>query len=129
VVSLRLVVTGGSLIWRPKRFLRCLLVEVPWQINEYLNPNLNLIIKIIKRADPRPKQKALRSYSKSKLELESKLSQILPANYTSLSIVLLQFNLTKLKLDYLKYGIMHEKERYSAIRAGDVVAFSSKKFF
>jgi len=22
---------------RPKRSLRCLLVEVPWQINEYLN--------------------------------------------------------------------------------------------
>jgi len=32
-----LVVTGGSLSRRPKRSLRCLLVEVPWQINVYLN--------------------------------------------------------------------------------------------
>jgi len=31
----RLVVTGSSLTWRPKSSLRCLLVEVPWQINEY----------------------------------------------------------------------------------------------
>jgi len=29
----RLVVTGGSLTRWPKRSLRCLLVEVPWQIN------------------------------------------------------------------------------------------------
>jgi len=33
----RLVVTGGSLTRRPKRSLRCLMVEVPRQINEYLN--------------------------------------------------------------------------------------------
>jgi len=33
-----LVVTGGSLTRRPKRSLRYLLVEVPWQINEYLIP-------------------------------------------------------------------------------------------
>jgi len=33
----RLVVTGGSLTRKPKKSLRCLLVEVPWQINEYLN--------------------------------------------------------------------------------------------
>jgi len=32
----RLVVTGGSLTRRPKRSLRCFLVEVSWQINEYL---------------------------------------------------------------------------------------------
>jgi len=35
----RLAVTGGSLTRRPKRSFRCLLVEVPWQINEYLNLN------------------------------------------------------------------------------------------
>jgi len=29
----RLIVTGGSLTQRPKRSLRCLLVEVLWQIN------------------------------------------------------------------------------------------------
>jgi len=33
----RLVVTGGSLTRRSKRSLRCLLIEVSWQINEYLN--------------------------------------------------------------------------------------------
>jgi len=33
----RLVLTGGSLTQRPKRPLRCLLVEVPWQIKKYLN--------------------------------------------------------------------------------------------
>jgi len=33
----RLVVTGGSLTRRPKRSLRCLLVEVHWEINEYQN--------------------------------------------------------------------------------------------
>jgi len=33
----RLVVTGGSLTRRPKWSFHCLLVEVPWQINEYLN--------------------------------------------------------------------------------------------
>jgi len=38
----RLVVTGGSLTRRPKRSLRCLLVKVPRQINEYLNLNLLL---------------------------------------------------------------------------------------
>jgi len=32
----RLVVAGGSLTRRPKRSLRCLLVEVAWQINVYL---------------------------------------------------------------------------------------------
>jgi len=32
-----LVVTGGSLNRRPKRFLRCILVEAPWQINEFQN--------------------------------------------------------------------------------------------
>jgi len=37
----RLVVTGGSLTQRPKRSLRCLLVEVSWQINEYLNLKAN----------------------------------------------------------------------------------------
>jgi len=31
-----LVVTGGSLIRRPKRSLRCLLVEIPWHINEHI---------------------------------------------------------------------------------------------
>jgi len=39
----KLVVTGGSLTRRPKRSLRCLLVEVPWQINEYLNLHLVLL--------------------------------------------------------------------------------------
>jgi len=33
----RLILTGGSLTRRPKRYLRCILFEVPWQINEYLN--------------------------------------------------------------------------------------------
>jgi len=33
----RLVATGGGLTRRPKRSFRCLLVKVPWQINEYLN--------------------------------------------------------------------------------------------
>jgi len=28
------VITDGSLTRRPKRFFRCLLIEVPWQINE-----------------------------------------------------------------------------------------------
>jgi len=44
----RLVVTGGSLTRRPKRSLHCLLVEVPWQINEYLNlnPRCNFVITI-----------------------------------------------------------------------------------
>jgi len=37
----RLVVTGGSLSRRPKRSLRCLLVEAPSQINEDLNLNIN----------------------------------------------------------------------------------------
>jgi len=32
----RLIVTGGNLTQRPKRSLRCLLVEVPWQINEQI---------------------------------------------------------------------------------------------
>jgi len=32
----RLVVTGGSVTRRSKRSLRCLLVEVSWQIYEYL---------------------------------------------------------------------------------------------
>jgi len=32
----RLVVTGGGVTRRPKRSLRCLLVELPWQIIEYL---------------------------------------------------------------------------------------------
>jgi len=34
----KLVVTGGWLTRRPKRSFCYLLVEVPWQINEYLNP-------------------------------------------------------------------------------------------
>jgi len=29
----RLIVTGGSLTWRSKRSLRCLLVKVPWQMS------------------------------------------------------------------------------------------------
>jgi len=33
----RQVVTGDSLTRRLKRSLCCLLIEVPWQINEYLN--------------------------------------------------------------------------------------------
>jgi len=33
----RLEVTGGRLTQRLKSSLRCILVEVPWQINEYLN--------------------------------------------------------------------------------------------
>jgi len=37
VTVVRLVVSGGSLTRRSKRSLRCLLVEVPWQINEHLN--------------------------------------------------------------------------------------------
>jgi len=36
---IRLVVTGGNLTRRPKSSLCCLLVEVAWQINEYLNLN------------------------------------------------------------------------------------------
>jgi len=39
----RLVVTGDSLTRRPKRSLRCLLVKIPWQINEYLNVTQGLL--------------------------------------------------------------------------------------
>jgi len=39
----KLVVTGGSLTRRPKRSLRCLLVELPWQINGYLNLKLMIL--------------------------------------------------------------------------------------
>jgi len=48
------------------------------------------------------------SYSKSKLKLESNLDKILPviaSLYSSLSVVLSQLNLTKLKLEYLKFGL------------------------
>jgi len=41
----RLIVTGDSLTRRPKRSLFCLLVEIPWQINEYLNHHLNMSLK------------------------------------------------------------------------------------
>jgi len=44
----------------------------------------------------------LQPYSKSKLELESNLGEILPVN-SSLFVVLPQLNLTKLKLEYLKF--------------------------
>jgi len=43
----KLIVKGGSLTRKPKRSLRWLLVEVPWQINEYLNTKLpSICIKV-----------------------------------------------------------------------------------
>jgi len=42
----RLVVTGGSLTRKPKRFLRSLFVDLPSQINEYLRPTLNVLIPL-----------------------------------------------------------------------------------
>jgi len=53
----------------------------------------------------------LQPYSKSKLELESNLSEILPVNlFANLSVVLSQLNLTKLKLEYLKFGFSTKKK-------------------
>jgi len=50
--SFRLVVTGGSVTRRSKRSLCCLLVEVPWQINEYLNikPQGSLFTAVIQKS-------------------------------------------------------------------------------
>jgi len=59
---------------------------------------------------PNFKSKVLRSYSKSKLELESNLAKLCQL-IAILPIVLLQLNLTKLKLDYLKFGFQCKKER------------------
>jgi len=48
----RLVVTGGSLTRKPKRSLRCLLVEISWQINASTYLPTNLFLE--KKAAPFP---------------------------------------------------------------------------
>jgi len=69
----RLVVTGGSLTRRSKRSLRCLLVEVPWQINEYLylKPiNFAYNISCIHFADKIGGEKFSREFEESATQLE-----------------------------------------------------------
>jgi len=54
--------------------------------------------------------KNLRSYSKSKLELESNLSEILLVICKFILDLYLQLILTKLKLEYMKFGFTLKKE-------------------
>jgi len=44
--GVRLIVTGSSLTWRPKRSLRCFLVEVPWKILKNLYKKVDKTTKI-----------------------------------------------------------------------------------
>jgi len=48
----RLTVAGaGSLTRRPKRSHRCLLVEVPWQINEQVLSNIDFLNAVAKNRE------------------------------------------------------------------------------
>jgi len=72
----RLVVTGGgSLSRRPKWFLRCLLVDVPLQINEY--ENLKVAWELHDRKLFVLNKTLLRSYTKSVLQIAVSMKPVM----------------------------------------------------
>jgi len=75
----------------------------------------------------------LRPYSKCKLELLSNFGEILPV-IASLSVVVAQLNLTKLKLEYLKFGFHLKKkdtntDKYFCITRVRLFSSSAQVYF